>query len=243
LTQIKALQTLIRSFSSYARGAAKIGEGVFDMHAMIRASLLGCALAGTALAQEPPRGKRAGDIVVGLGAIGVLPTNGGNVSVIGGQPTASNSASPQLDFTYFLRPNIALNLIAATTRHDVTVQNSAIGNVRLGHVWALPPTLTLQYHPLPAARLSPYLGLGLNTTFFYGEGGTLSPPVTRSRLTTSVGVAVVAGVDYEIRPNWLANFDVKWVQMQPDVSVNSGLIRARADINPFIIGASIRYRF
>ncbi len=213
------------------------------MRAILMAGVAMGALAGAAMAQEPPRGKHAGDFVVGLGVIGVLPTNGGNVSLIGGTPTASNTATPQLDFTYFLRPNIALNLIAATSRHEVTVQNSALGTVRLSHVWALPPTLTLQYHPLPAARFSPYIGIGLNTTFFYGEGGLLTPPVTRSRLTSSIGVAVVAGVDYEIAPNWLANFDVKWVQMQPDVSVNSGLIRARADINPFIIGASVRYRF
>lgn len=199
--------------------------------------------AGAASAQDAPRGKRAGDMVVGLGAIGVLPTNGGHVGTIGGTPTASNSASPQLDFSYFVTPNISLNLIAATTRHDVSVSRSALGNVQLGHVWALPPTLTVQYHPLPQARLSPYVGLGLNVTWFYGEGGRLTAPVSRVRIDPSVGIAPNIGVDYEIAPNWLVNFDAKWILMQPDVSVNSGFIRARADINPFVVGASVRYRF
>jgi outer membrane protein len=31
--------------------------------------------------------------------------------------------------------------------------------------------------------------------------------------------------------------------MRPGVSANSGFIRARADINPFVVGASVRYRF
>lgn len=199
--------------------------------------------AGTASAQDAPRGKRAGDMVVGLGAIGVLPTNGGHVGTIGGTPTVGNGASPQLDFSYFVTPNISLNLIAATTRHDVSVSRSALGNVQLGHVWALPPTLTVQYHPLPQARLSPYLGLGLNVTWFYGEGGRPTPPVSRVRIDPSVGIAPNIGVDYEIAPNWLVNFDAKWILMQPDVSVNSGFIRARADINPFVVGASVRYRF
>lgn len=199
--------------------------------------------AGTASAQDAPRGKRAGDMVVGLGAIGVLPTNGGHVGVIGGSPTASNSASPQLDFSYFVTPNISLNLIAATTRHDVSVSRSALGNVQLGHVWALPPTLTVQYHPLPQARVSPYVGFGLNVTWFYGEGGRLTAPVNRVRVDPSFGIAPNIGVDYEITPNWLVNFDAKWILMQPDVSVNSGFIRARADINPFVVGASVRYRF
>jgi outer membrane protein len=218
--------------------------------------LLGCIaavmLAGGAAAQDvrlgsqdAPRGKQAGDFLIGLGAIGVFPQNdGGSVGLIGGKVHASNSASPQLDFTYFLRPQIAFNLIAASTQHDLTVQGSAIpGNVNLGHVWALPPTLTAQWHPLPQNRLSPYVGAGLNVTWFYGYGGAMTPPVNRVRVDTSVGIAVVAGVDYEITPHWLANFDLKWVQMQPTASVNSGLIHARAAINPIIVGASVRYRF
>ncbi|WP_431302918.1 OmpW/AlkL family protein [Sediminicoccus sp. BL-A-41-H5] len=200
--------------------------------------------AGTAMAQEVElRGKRTGDFMIGFGAVGVLPTNGGNVSLIGGTPQASNAASPLLDGTYFFTPNIALNLIAATTRHKLTVTNSALGTVNLGTVWALPPTLTLQYHLMPQSRISPYVGVGLNTTFFYGYGGNPSAPVNRVRVDATVGVAPNIGVDYEIAPNWLLNLDAKWILMQPDASVNSGLIRAQANINPFVISAAVRYRF
>lgn len=196
------------------------------------------------MAQEgTPRGKLAGDVVLGFGVVGVLPTNGGSVGLIGGSPHASNAASPLLDGTYFFTPNIALNLIAATTRHQVEVRNSALGTVNLGSVWALPPTLTLQYHLMPQSRISPYVGIGLNTTFYYGYSGSQTPPVTRMRLDTSFGVAPNIGVDYEIAPNWLINLDAKWIMMQPDVSVNSGLIRAQANINPFVISAALRYRF
>ncbi len=207
--------------------------------------LAGAALlasTGLASAQEV-RGLRAGDLMVGFGAVGVLPTNGGRVGVIGGTPEASNSASPLLDFTYFFTPNFSANLIAATTHHNVRVRNSALGNVSLGHVWALPPTLTLQYHPMPTARFSPYVGLGLNVTWFYGNGGGAPGVVNRVRLDPTVGVAPSVGFNYEIAPNWGANLDLKWILMQPDVSVNSGAIRARADINPFVLGATLRYRF
>lgn len=210
------------------------------------AAALMLAGAGGAAAQGADaalRGKRAGDFVLGFGAVGVLPTNGGTVGVIGGSPQASNSASPQLDGSYFFTPNLALNLIAATTRHDVQVNNSALGTVRLGHVWALPPTLTAQYHFLPNSRISPYAGVGLNVTWFYGYGGTMTPPVSRIRLDPSIGIAPNIGVDYELRPNWLLNLDLKWILMQPDVSVNSGFIRGHADINPFVVSAGLRYRF
>lgn len=199
-----------------------------------------------AAAQDTVRGKQAGDLVIGLGVIGVLPESGGSVATIGGRPDASGAATAQLDLTYFFTPNIAVNLIAATTRHDVEVRNSAIGNVDLGHVWVLPPTLTLQYHPLPRSRVSPYLGIGVNYTVFYGEGGGRHPAVTGVDVHNGWGLALNAGVDVEIAPNWLFNFDVKRLQfLEPEVRVNTvlGRINANAELNPWVIGAGVRYRF
>lgn len=205
------------------------------------AALVGVVAAMPAVAQDV-RGKLAGDIVLGVGLIGVLPSNGGNTT-IGGEPHASATATPQLDLTYFMTPNFAVNVIAATSRHDVSVRNLAGGNIDLGRVWALPPTVTLQYHPLPASRFSPYLGVGLNYTVFYGEGGGRSAGINSVDVENAWGVAVNAGVDYEISPNLLANFDVKRLWLRPDVSVNEGAVRAEANLDPWIIGTSIRYRF
>jgi outer membrane protein len=207
------------------------------------AMALAAAFAGPAAGQDAVRGKQAGDFVLGLGVIGVLPTGGGSVGTIGGKPEVSDSASPQLDLSYFMSPHLSLNLIAATTRHDVSVNGSALGDLELGHVWVLPPTLTLQVHPLPAERFSPYFGAGLNVSFFYGEGGTRTPPVQRVKVDTALGVALNIGADYEITPNWLANLDVKKLYLRPDASVNSGLVNAEVKLDPWIIGASVRYRF
>lgn len=211
---------------------------------------MGMAAPTAATAQEfwtaPVRGKHAGDFLIGLGAIGVLPDKGGRVDLIGGHPSASNSATGQLDFTYFLTDMVAVNLIAATTRHDVSVQGSAIGTVGLGHVWALPPTLTLQVHPLPQSRVSPYVGIGVNYTVFYGEGGGRHPAVTNVDIRNGWGMAFVGGVDVELAPNWLLNIDAKKILfLEPDVRVDTvvGRINARAEINPWVVGAGIRYRF
>ncbi len=201
------------------------------------------AVATGAAAQDVVRGKQAGDFVVGLGAVGVLPDGGGRVGLIGGKPEASNSASPQLDFTYFLAPQVSLNLIAASTQHDVSVKGSALGDVKLGHLWVLPPTLTLQVHPFPTSRISPYVGLGLNVSFFYGYGGSKTAPVERVRIDTAVAPAFNLGVDYEIAPNWLLNVDAKKILLRTDASVNSGLIHARVNLDPWVVGASVRYRF
>jgi outer membrane protein len=207
-----------------------------------------CCLAALPLAQgaaalEPVRGKQAGDLVLGFGFIGVLPESGGRVDAIGGKPSASNSFSPQLDLTWFATPNLSLNLIAATTRHDVHVKGSALGEVDLGRVWALPPTLTLQFHPFPQARVSPYVGAGINYTFFYSEGGHRTAPVSKVDVKNDWGWALNAGVDIEVAPRWAVNLDVKKLFLRPDVSVNSGALGARADLDPWIVGAGVRYRF
>ncbi|MFC4169277.1 OmpW/AlkL family protein [Teichococcus aestuarii] len=213
--------------------------------AAMSAALMGAPAQAQGLMQELPgfRGKQAGDLVVGFGAIGVLPQNGGRVDAIGGKPEASDTLTPQLDLTYFLTSNLSLNLIAATSRHDVTVKGSALGDVDLGRVWALPPTLTLQFHPLPAARLSPYVGAGVNYTVFYGEGGSRTAPVSKVDIENSWGWALNAGVDYALTPEWGLNLDVKKLFLRPDVSVNGGAIGARADLDPWIVGAALRYRF
>ncbi|MBO1073859.1 OmpW/AlkL family protein [Roseomonas marmotae] len=207
----------------------------------LAATMLTAPLA--AQAQEPVRGKQAGDLVLGFSAIGVLPEKGGRVDAIGGKPDAGNSYVPQLDLTWFASPYMSLNLIAATTRHDLKVRGSAIGDVDLGHVWALPPTLTLQFHPLPASRFSPYVGLGVNYTLFYGEGGSRTAPVEKVDVKNSWGWALNVGMDYELNPRWSVNLDAKKLFLQPHAAVNSGAIGARADLDPWIFGVGLRYRF
>lgn len=210
------------------------------------AATLAIAAALPAQAQtDAVRGHQAGDIHLGAGLIVVAPQSGGNVSLIGGSPHASTAVTPQLDLTYFVTPQLSLNLIAATSPHDLSVRDSAIGRVDLGRVWALPPTLTAQFHPLPASRISPYLGAGVNYTVFYGEGGSRTAPVTSVDVTNAFGFALNAGVNVELTPNILLNFDVKKLFLRPDVHVETtvGRINATTRLDPWVFGASMRYRF
>jgi outer membrane protein len=76
----------------------------------------------------------------------------------------STAFVPELDFTYFFSRNFAAELILATTKHNVEVPAL---ETDLGHVWLLPPTLSLQYR-FYAGDLKPYIGAGINYTIFYG---------------------------------------------------------------------------
>jgi outer membrane protein len=78
----------------------------------------------------------------------VIPENfSSSISVIGGHVQATTAYIPELDLSYFLSPNLAVEAIAGTSRHEVSAHDSALGpKADVGSVWVLPPTVTLQYH-------------------------------------------------------------------------------------------------
>lgn len=206
------------------------------------------AMAQTTIAPMPDSyaGKQAGTFMVRLRAIGVLPQNSSSsVSGIGGNVEASNAAAPELDVSYFLTDNIAIEGIAASTRHNISVKNSVVpGTVEVGSAWVLPPTVLLQYHFMPKERFSPYIGAGLNVSFFYATHGT--GLVNKFNLETGVGGAIQAGFDYNVSGNWFLNVDVKqiFVRTAGDVGLKGGgQVRASTWLNPTVVGVGVGYRF
>ena len=194
---------------------------------------------------QPLVGKEAGSFMIRARAIGVIPeNNSSSISTIGGHVTATAQAAPELDFSYVLTDNIALELIAATTRHEVRATGTAVGDVDVGSVWALPPTLTVQYHFMPHSAFSPYIGAGLNVTFWYGEKAA-NPPVTHFSVGTGIGPAIQAGFDYNFTGHWFFNFDVKQIFLNTNAHVDAlgTTVKAHTALDPLVVGAGIGYRF
>jgi outer membrane protein len=166
-------------------------------------------VAGPAQAQSPDGGFQAGSILIRGRIIDVMPQNStSSVSLIGGHVTATDTITPEVDFTYFITENIAVELIAATTRHSLAATGTAIGKVPVGSTWVLPPALTLQYHFMPKGSISPYVGAGINYTVFYNAhaaGGA----VTKLSLESNFGEVLQAGVDFNLGGRWYGNVDVK----------------------------------
>ena len=170
-------------------------------------------------------------------AIGIVPDENATVTVLGGGVDVSNEVVPELDITYFFTDHFAAELILATARHEAMKTNAALD---LGSVRLLPPTLTLQYHPFPKAQIRPYVGAGVNYTFFYDVD---APTGLSIDYDNKPGLALQAGVDIPVGNGWLVNLDVKKLFLETDVTINGGAIRADLDIDPWIIGGGIGYRF
>lgn len=212
-------------YKSSALAAACLGLVSLDMNAQA------ASVNGTAWDQ-------AGRFQLRARVIGVLPDEDGSGSIAGG-PDIDDAVVPELDISYFFSDHIAAELIAATANHDVT-WTSAMGHTDLGDVWLLPPTLTLQYHFLPHGQFRPYVGAGLNYTIFYGED---AGAVNDTDYKDNLGYVLQAGADWMLNEHWGVNLDIKRLWLDTDVSINSGAITADVDIDPWIAGAGVTYRF
>lgn len=205
------------------------------------AGLSGSARADDLLAMAPV-GKSAGTVMVRLRALGVLPESKSSATSIGGSVATTNQAAPELDLSYFLTDHLAVELIAASTRHEIAATGTAIGHVDVGSTYVLPPTLTVQYHFRPHARISPYIGAGLTVAWFY-DTRPARPTVDTFGLETAVGPTVQVGVDYNVAGHWFLNADIKQMFLNTRARINDGTIRARTSLDPTLVGMGIGYRF
>ena len=147
----------------------------------------------------------------------------------------NNKWIPEVDVSYFFTPNIAAELVLTyPQKQDVRLDGTKIGTFK-----HLPPTLLLQYHFMPEAAFSPYVGAGINYTRISGVDLANGLQLDSS----SVGGALQIGADYKINKNWLINFDIKKVQISSDVKTASGAKISSVKIDPWLIGVGVGYRF
>ncbi|WP_291134995.1 OmpW/AlkL family protein [Flavobacterium sp. UBA7663] len=185
---------------------------------------------------------------VRLRAVGVAPDESAKIGIIGGDVAISNALIPELDFTYFFTEHFAAELILGTAKHDVKAINTAAGDVNLGSVWLLPPTLTAQYHFYTSDQkvFKPYIGAGVNYTLFYN---VKSGDVAGVDYDNALGYAAQVGFDLMLDDTFFINLDVKRLFLSTDVTVDAsnlapGLsIPAEVDINPWLIGVGVGMKF
>lgn len=188
--------------------------------------------------------KAAGDITVRGGLLVVAPDPSGKVKTQGGADTGlrvtkiDTSVVPELDLGYFFTPNIAAALVLGVTPHHIKTD----AGVDVGDVWLLPPTLTVQYHPFPAERFSPYVGAGINFTTFWGAKSGSNALVSGFKVDPAVGPAVQVGLDVALTGRWYMNLDVKKIWLNARATTDSLKVE-NVHINPWLVGVGFGYRF
>jgi outer membrane protein len=207
------------------------------------AAVASCLLGAGALAPQAQaagddamNGIHAGDVLVRLRAISIMPNVETNQSLSALNVGINNAIVPELDLTYMIRDYLGVELILGTSRHQLT---SSLGN--LGGVNVLPPTLLLQYHFNHAGRIRPYVGAGMNYTLFYNNGlNAGGQPI--SITNHSFGPALQAGVDVQVTKSLFVNADIKKIWMHTDATLG-GQSLGRLNIDPVVVGLGVGMRF
>lgn len=214
-----------------------------------RIAALGAGLALAALAAAPAAAQdwqvaRKGDWIVtgrltdvSSGADDSITTAAGAAS--GLNVDVGNSVMPTLGFTYFLTDNLSVEAILGATRHEIRAQGGTT-DVAVHETWVLPPVVTLQYRPLPEARVSPYVGAGINYMLFFGGDDRNGFDV---ELDDGFGYALQAGADVAVSGPWTVNLDVKKVWFNTDASVNGGALKSDVDLDPWVVSLGVGRKF
>lgn len=183
-----------------------------------------------------------------LRATYVVPDASADITTIGGSVDISKTVIPELDFTYFLLDRVSANLILGTTRNKVTATGTALGDVELGRVWLLPPTLTFLYHQPLGHGILPYIGAGVNYTIFYGE--RTGPAIAEITYKDKFGFAAQLGADFDIGKNWFLNVDAKRIWLKTENTVTTvpevaggATVYADTKIDPWLLSVGFGLKF
>lgn len=215
-------------------------------------TVLIAAMAAT-FTTAPVMAYEAGDMVLRVGAAGVFPTGESDSlnAVPGGKVEADDAWSLGITFTYMFTDQIGLGILGAYPfSHDIESNGTlatALGDSSdVGETKQLPPTVTLQWHiPVGPANFQPYIGAGVNYTYFFDEDTKGPLNGVNLDIDNSWGLAGEAGLDYVMDNDWTMSAQVWYIGIKPEAKIQGGGLDEKVDveINPWVFMASVGKKF
>lgn len=200
-------------------------------HTAAKAALLGCVL-GPAVAGAACNDP--GQWMVRVGAHNIDPTQTSSTAV--GDIDVSSKLGPTFNVDYTFCRNFTVDVLASLPyTHDIKLNGSKVGSTQ-----HLPPTVSLQYHPITDSPFDPFIGVGINYTMFFNT--SLNIPGASLDLKNTWGYALQGGVDYKLDRNWRVGADVRYIQIEPDAYINGTNI-GTVKIDPLAYGVTVGYAF
>ena len=117
-----------------------------------------------------------------------------------------------------------------------------------GRLWLVPLTATAQYHPQIYGPWYPYVGLGITWIVpLYSLSDDLrAAGLNDVDFEGSLGLAAQAGFNYQMDNRWYLNFDLKYLGASLEARAKTDeedIPTVTLDINPFVIGLGVGYKF
>ena len=220
----------------------------------MRNSILAASLLALAVASPAAHAFKEGDIIVRAGAITVDPhedsgeVHVGGAAVAGTKATLDSDTQLGLNFAYMVTDHVGIELLAATPfSHDVGTKG--LGGLKLGSLKHLPPTLSAVYYPMESASaFQPYVGLGINYTWFFDTELTSEAEdagFTGLDMKDSWGLAYQVGMDYMLTENIMINGQVRYIDIDTTGTTYAGQTKVDVDVDvdPFVYMVGLGYKF
>jgi len=136
--------------------------------------------------------------------------------------------------------------VAKIFLHHISCPSNSQGAIllqsRLASTKHLPPTVSLQWRPMPNSTFQPYFGLGINYTNFFDEKTYGLLEGTKLSLDDSWGYAIQGGFDVVLSDNVFFNVDVRYANIESKAELD-GASLGTVKIDPVVYGAHIGFRF
>jgi len=206
-----------------------------------------------------------GDIIIRAGAANVAPDASSDPIRIPTDPPTVLPNGVDVDDdtqlfvtgTYMLSNRWGVELLASTPfEHDINLVDAPIAAGSTRH---LPPTVTVNWYPRGGAEgWQPFLGAGLNYTFFWDEQvdpqleaalgdivGLPGPLPADLSLSSSWGLALRGGVDVPIAENWALSASMYWIDIDTEATLSTDVANVNFDveIDPYVWMLGVAYRF
>lgn len=173
--------------------------------------------------------------------------NVGGQVVPGGTTRLSNNKGVEIDFSYFLHPNVsvavAVGVPPTTTLYGAGTLESA---GELGKVTYGPGSATVLYHVTGLGPVKPYLGAGVNYTIIFKTKDRL---LQDFKAKDTIGPVLQGGVDIALNKSFGIYFDAKKIFATSDTTwklpTPAGLApgTAKVKLDPLVLNAGVSFRF
>ena len=144
----------------------------------------------------------------------------------------------------YVHPNVGIELVLGI---PPVIHSKATGTVAfLGDnvlsARNVAPTLLVNYHFFdPTAPWRPYLGAGVNYTRFTNIHSSLAPKV---EIADSTGLAVTAGLDYRLTPEWGLFASITKINVKSKlVATGATVLQTTIDFRPLVYTFGATYKF
>ncbi|WP_162234681.1 OmpW/AlkL family protein [Sphingomonas sp. Leaf231] len=223
----------------------RIGSAMVNVPFVLRAllTLFGTFAAHAAVAHNIGswRGFASGDVAIRARVTRIVPYNQKSiVDAIGGRIDVPPMVLPDVDISVFAADRWSVTGQAGLVKTDITLRDTAYGDIDVGSVWSLPVSLAAQYHLPTKGRFKPFVGAGVVVSWYFGE-----KPADRYihdfRVSTPPTPQIKAGFDYQLNDTWFATFEAKRLFTPTQTIENEG-VTIRMSLDTVTVGAGMALR-